>query len=86
MVEVVFLGPVLTVFLLVLVVFLIFKVGKALVWLLVNSVIGLVALLLTNILPAINIDITIWSILIVALGGLPGLLLLVGLDYFNIAF
>ncbi len=86
MVEAVFLGQVLTVLLLALVLLLLFKVGKALVWLLVNSVIGLVALLLTNILPMINININMWSILIVALGGLPGLLLLMGLDCFNIAF
>ena len=60
--------------------------GKSIVTLIINSVIGLVALLLLNLLPIVNITINIWSILIVALGGLPGLVVVIILSLLHIAF
>ena len=86
MVEVLILGPLITIILLVIVIFVALKMGKSLAVLIVNSVIGLIMLWLINLLPIVNVTINLWSILIVALGGVPGLILLVILDLLKIAF
>lgn len=86
MVEMLFLGPVLTFLLIALLVIIVWKLGKGIIWLVVNSVIGLVVLVLLNFLPFINITINIWSVLIVALGGIPGIILVILLSHFGIAF
>lgn len=81
-----FLGPLLTIALFLIVLYIALKLGKSIIILLVNSIIGLVLLFVINLLPYINITINIWSILIVAIGGVPGLILLVLLDLLKIAF
>ncbi|MDO8633722.1 MAG: pro-sigmaK processing inhibitor BofA family protein [archaeon] len=81
-----FLGPILTFLFIVLLVILAWKLGKGIVWLLINSVVGMVILILLNFLPFVNIQINVWSILIVALGGIPGIALVILLSYFGIAF
>ncbi|MFA7132526.1 MAG: pro-sigmaK processing inhibitor BofA family protein [Bacteroidales bacterium] len=86
MVKVLILGPIIAVVLLVIVIFIALKMGKSLGILIVNSVIGLIMLWLINLLPIVNVAINFWSILIVALGGIPGLILLVILDLLKIAF
>ena len=86
MVEVLILGPLITIILLVIVIFVALKMGKSLAILIANSVIGLILLWLVNLLPIVNVAINLWSILIVALGGVPGLILLVILDLLKIAF
>jgi hypothetical protein len=86
MVEVLILGPLITIILLVIVIFVALKMGKSLAILIVNSVIGLIMLWLVNLLPIVNVAINFWSIIIVALGGVPGLILLVILDLLKIAF
>jgi hypothetical protein len=60
--------------------------GKGIIWLIINSVVGLVALVIVNLLPMINVVVNIWSILIVAFGGILGLILLIILSAFGIAF
>jgi len=84
--EIIYLGPLLTLLVLILVIFIAIKLGKEIVWLALNSVIGLIVLILINFLPFINIDINIWSILIVAIGGIPGIALVILLDLLGIAF
>ena len=86
MVEVLVLGPLLTFLLIALVVIVAWKFGKGIIWLGINSVIGIVALVLLNYLPFVNIVINIWSVLIVALGGIPGILVVILLSHFGIAF
>ena len=86
MVEVLILGPLITIILLVIVIFVALKMGKSLAILIANSVIGLILLWLVNLSPIVNVAINLWSILIVALGGVPGLILLVILDLLKIAF
>jgi hypothetical protein len=86
MVEILFLGPILTILLIVLLVIVALKLGKGIIWLLINSLVGMVILILLNYLPFINIQINIWSILIVALGGIPGIALVILLSQFGIAF
>jgi len=86
MVELIILGPVLAfVFLAFVILFVVFF-GRGLVWLIINSVIGLVMLLAVDLLPFVNVAINIWSVLIVALGGILGLILLVALSLLHIAF
>lgn len=48
--------------------------------LLINSVIGLLILIILNFLPVIEIPINIWTILIVAIGGVPGIIILIILN------
>ena len=64
----------------------VWKFGKGLVWLLINSLVGLVILVLLNYFPFVNIVINIWSILIVVFGGIPGIILVILLSHFGIAF
>ncbi len=86
MAEVLFLGPVLTFLFLIILVIAAWKLGKGIFWLLINSLVGMVILVVLNYLPFVNVTINIWSILIVALGGIPGIALVVLLSHFGIAF
>ena len=81
-----FLGPIITVLLVIILVFIALRFGKFIVGLAINSLIGLVILFLLNFLPIVNIEINIWSILIAALAGVPGIALLILLDLAGIAF
>ncbi|GEM_PF-1510565 len=81
-----FVGPLLSVLLLVVLIIIALKFGKFIVALAVNSLVGLVLLFLLNFLPFLEIGINLWSILIVAFGGIPGLALLILLDLLGIAF
>ncbi|MEK6902871.1 MAG: hypothetical protein AABX02_04780, partial [archaeon] len=64
MVEFITLGPILSVVLLALLIIIALKFGKSIVWLVLNSLIGMLFLIVVNFLPFINITINIWSILI----------------------
>jgi len=86
MLELVILGPVLAFVFLALVILYVVFFGRGIIWLVINSVIGLVALVLVNLLPVVNVAINIWSVLIVAFGGILGLILLVALSLLQIAF
>ena len=86
MISVFGLGPILTLAILAILVFIAFKFGKGIVWLAINSLVGLLFLVVLNFLPFINIAINIWSILIVAFGGVAGLALLILLDLAGVAF
>ncbi len=86
MAELVVLGPVLAFVFLALVILFVIFFGRGIVWLVINSVIGIVALILVNILPVVNIPINIWTVLIVVFGGIPGFVLLILLDVLKIAF
>ncbi len=86
MVEFLVLGPLLTLVVLALLIIIALKFGSSIVWLAINSVIGMVILLIVNFLPFINITINIWSILIAVFGGIPGIALLILLDVLGIAF
>jgi hypothetical protein len=86
MAEVLFLGPVLTFLFIVLLAVVAWKFGRGIVWLAINSLVGMVILILLNYLPFVNVVINVWSILIVALGGIPGIALVILLSHFGIAF
>ena len=86
MVETLFLGPLLALVFMILLVVAAWKLGKGIFWLLINSLVGMGILILLNYLPFVNVTINIWSILIVAIGGVPGIVLVVLLSYFGIAF
>ena len=86
MAEILVIGPILTFLFLVLLVIGVWKFGKGIVWLAINSMVGIGALVLLNFLPFVNIVINIWSVLIVALGGIPGIIIVILLSYFGIAF
>ncbi|MBI4044993.1 MAG: pro-sigmaK processing inhibitor BofA family protein [Candidatus Diapherotrites archaeon] len=73
-------GPLITLLLLVLLVFSVMTFGRFLFSMLINSVIGVALLIILNFLPFIEVNINVWSILIVALGGIPGVIILVILD------
>ena len=85
-IEQTIIGVVLTVALVIVVIFFALKLGKQAVLLLINSFLGLVVLVLINLFPFVNIDINIFSILITALGGIPGMVLLVLLSALGVAF
>ena len=86
MVENTILGIVLTVALAAVVIFFALKLGKKLILLVINGFLGLVALVIINFTGFVNIDINIISVLIAALGGLLGIVLLILLSTLGIAF
>ena len=86
MVDVIVLGPLLSALVLLAIILLVVHFGANILWLVINSLIGLGILILLNFLPVVNITINIWSILIVALGGVPGIILLIILDVLKVAF
>ncbi|HZX20124.1 MAG TPA: pro-sigmaK processing inhibitor BofA family protein [archaeon] len=85
-IEQTIIGIVLTVALAIIVIFFALKLGKQAVLLLINSFLGLVVLVLINLFPFVNIDINIFSVLITAIGGIPGIILLILLSALGIAF
>ncbi|MDO8538531.1 MAG: pro-sigmaK processing inhibitor BofA family protein [archaeon] len=86
MVEIFFLGPVLSLVLLAIIILIALKFSSSIFWLIINSAIGVIALMLVNFLPYIDIEINIWSILITVFGGIAGIILLIILDLGGIAF
>ena len=87
MVELVVLGPILTFVFLIIVVLVVVLLGQGIVWLIINSIIGIIGLVLVNLIPNfVNIPINVWSVLIVAFGGIPGFVLLILLDVLKLAF
>lgn len=87
MVELIILGPLLTFAFLVLVILVVIVFGRGIVWLIINSIIGIIGLVLVNLIPNfVNIPINVWSVLIVAFGGIPGFVLLILLDVLKLAF
>lgn len=66
--------------------YLLFKLLKSLAMLLIHSVGALILLFLINYVLGFNIAINAFSILTVALGGLPGLILVVILHLLGLAF
>lgn len=86
MAEVLILGPLLSLVFLAILIVIALKFGKDIVWLIINSVIGILFLILINFLPVVNITINIWSVLIAVFGGIPGIILLIILDVLKIAF
>ncbi|MFH1391228.1 MAG: pro-sigmaK processing inhibitor BofA family protein [Candidatus Diapherotrites archaeon] len=79
-------GFVLTAAVVIIAIFFALKLGKKIVVLLINSFLGLVVLVLLNFFPFVNIEINIWSVLITAFGGIPGIILLILLDLLGFAF
>lgn len=86
MVENTIIGIVLTVALAIVVIYFALKLGKKLILLVINGFLGLVALVIINFTGFVNIDINIISVLIAALGGLLGIVLLILLSTLGIAF
>ena len=86
MTEIPFLEPILTVLLVVILIYFALKLGKKLIVLAINSFLGLVVLVLLNILPFLELEISIWTILVAGLGGIPGVLLIVILHSLGLAF
>ncbi|HLC93318.1 MAG TPA: pro-sigmaK processing inhibitor BofA family protein [archaeon] len=84
--TVIFLGPIITALLVLALVFIALKLGKSIIWLAINSVIGIIFLIIINFFPFVNITINIWSVLIAVFGGVPGVILLIILDLLKIAF
>ena len=84
--TIIFLGPIITAILVLVLLFIVLKMGKSIIWLVINSIIGILVLIAINFLPFVNVTINIWSVLIVALGGIPGIVLVIALSYFGIAF
>ncbi|MDP2666661.1 MAG: pro-sigmaK processing inhibitor BofA family protein [Candidatus Diapherotrites archaeon] len=84
MAEVLVLGPILSFVLLVLLVAIGLRFVGSVFWLLVNSLIGVIALAILNLAPVVDIPINIWTVLIAAIGGIPGIILLLLLDVFGI--
>ncbi len=82
--TIIWLGPLLSGLLTLLLIIVAIKFGGGLLWLIINSLVGLAILILLNFLPVIQIPINIWTVLIVALGGLPGIILLVILNLLGI--
>ena len=65
---------------------LLYKVLKGATGLLVNAVIGVVVLWLLDIFISPPVTINLWSVLIAAIGGLPGVLIVIVLHFLGIAF
>ena len=86
MIEGQIMGFILTALVAIIVIYFAFKLGKKMVVLLINSFLGLIALVLLNFVPQISIEINIWNVLIVALGGIPGIILVVLLNLLGVVF
>jgi len=66
-------------------VYLLFRITKSLIHLVISSVIAIILLFGLNAL-GLGVAINIWSVLVVVFGGLPGFLLVVALHMLGIAF
>ena len=65
--------------------FVAFKLLRAITGLVVNAVVGIVILFVANLL-GVGVEITAIAVLICAIGGAPGALLVILLAYLDIAF
>ncbi len=65
--------------------FVAFKLLRAITGLVVNAVVGVVILFVANLL-GVGVEITAIAVLICAIGGVPGALLVILLAYLDIAF
>ena len=70
----------------VLIILLVVKLAKRVFILIINSVIGIFALIGFNTLLNANITINFWSVIITAIGGLIGFLIVIGMHYLGWAF
>ncbi|KYK26017.1 hypothetical protein AYK26_01055 [Euryarchaeota archaeon SM23-78] len=70
----------------VLIILLIFKIVKKVFILIINSMIGIFALIGFNTLFHANITINFWSVIITAIGGIIGFIIVVGMHYLGWAF
>lgn len=77
---------ILTIVFSIVILYVIFKLLKSLTMLLIHSVGALILLFLINSVLGFNIAINAFSILAVALGGLPGLILVLILHVLGLAF
>ena len=64
--------------------YLIYRLLKAVWALVVNGILGLVVFWLLSAFGIINVNMDIWTFLIAAIGGLPGVLVVVILAYFGV--
>nr|MCK4929461.1 pro-sigmaK processing inhibitor BofA family protein [Nanoarchaeota archaeon] len=70
----------------VLIILLVFNLVKKVFILIINSIIGIFALIGFNTLFHANITINFWSVIITAIGGLIGFAIVVGCHYLGWAF
>lgn len=73
-------GPVIALILLLVFLYVAITSTALLATIIINSIIGIVLLLIVNLFPIVKIKINIWTILIAGFGGLLGVALLVLLD------
>lgn len=66
--------------------YVLYRVLKELAKLLINSVAAVILLFLVNLFLGLGIAINIWSVAIVAISGLPGLVLVIILHFLGLAF
>ncbi len=59
-------------------------IGKAMKYLLVNSALGLVTIYVLSLLGLVNIPINLFTLLVVAVGGLWGVLLLIVMKFLHL--
>ncbi|MDD5337130.1 MAG: pro-sigmaK processing inhibitor BofA family protein [Candidatus ainarchaeum sp.] len=64
--------------------YIIYRLLKAVWALVVNGIVGLAAFWLLGALGIIHISMDLWTFLIAAIGGLPGVLVVVVLAYFGV--
>jgi len=69
-----------------LIILLILKIVKKVFILIINSIIGIFALIGFNTLFHANIVINFWSVIITAIGGIIGFIVVVGMHYLGWAF
>lgn len=65
---------------------LLYKVLKGATGLLVNAVVGVVVLWILGLFISPPVIINLWSVLIAAIGGLPGVVIVIVLHFLGIAF
>ena len=70
----------------VLIIWLVFKLVKKFFILVINSIIGLFALMGFNFLTSAGITINFWSIIITAIGGIIGFAIVLGMHFLGWAF
>lgn len=86
MIDIPYLPQIIVVVLAIIVLYLVVQLGKKITDVLLNSLFGIVALLIVNTLPFVAIKINAWSILIAGIGGIVGVIILLALSYFGIVF
>ena len=80
-----YLGQIITAALVIAAAYLALKVGKKIILLVLNSLAGIVLLLVVSSVPAAHVSITLWTILISLAGGIAGVILLLVLGQLGIA-